>query len=76
LEAITRGVQPLFSWAARRPVVYAIMTALGARLLAMIGGRDQLIHRLPLGGGWMDGRDLPAPEGKTFRELYGNRSRP
>jgi len=65
-----------WGWVARRPVVYAMMTALGARLLAMIGGRDRLIHRLPLGGGWMDGRDLPAPEGRTFRELYGNRSRP
>jgi L-lactate dehydrogenase complex protein LldF len=39
----------------------------------MMGGRDRLIHQLPMGGGWTDGRDMPAPtgsQGKTFRELY------
>jgi L-lactate dehydrogenase complex protein LldF len=39
-------------------------------VLAMIGGRGRLIHRLPMAGGWTDGRDLPAPEGATFRKLY------
>jgi L-lactate dehydrogenase complex protein LldF len=29
-----------------------------------------MIGRLPFGGGWTDGRDMPAPEGRTFRALY------
>jgi len=32
-----------------------------------------LIHRLP-GNAWTSGRDMPAPRGKTFRELYAARN--
>src|SRR5215813_900064 len=65
----------LWSWCVRRPAVYAMISAIGARLLAWMGGAQRLIHSLPFGGGWTKGRDLPAPEGKTFRELYrGKRS--
>jgi L-lactate dehydrogenase complex protein LldF len=44
-------------------------------VLAWISGADGLIHRLPFGGGWTSGRDLPAPEGRTFRELYQKQKR-
>jgi L-lactate dehydrogenase complex protein LldF len=73
-----RGLRPwperaglaLWNWAARRPAIYAMISRLAARALAWMGGADRLIHTLPLGGGWTEGRDLPAAEGKTFRELY------
>ena len=73
-----RGLKPwperlglaVWSWAARRPSIYAMMTALGARVLSLLGGTDRRIRHLPFGGGWTDGRDFPAPEGRTFRELY------
>ena len=29
-----------------------------------------MIHKLPLGAGWTAGRDMPAPAGRTFRDLY------
>ena len=32
--------------------------------------RQGMIHKLPPGGGWTDGRDMPAPAGRTFRDLY------
>lgn len=63
-----------WGWVARRPALYALLTRLGARLLARMGGDEKLIHNLPLGGGWTAGRDFPAPEGKTFRELYQRKS--
>ncbi len=77
-QQFERGLKPwperlglaLWGWAAKRPAIYAMMTALGARMLARLGGDDKLIHYLPLGGGWTAGRDLPAPAGRTFRELY------
>jgi len=65
-----RAALALWSWAARRPAIYAKMAALGARVLALMGGTDKRIRHLPFGGGWTAGRDLPAPQGKTFRELY------
>jgi L-lactate dehydrogenase complex protein LldF len=65
----------LWSWMARRPAVYAMVTALGVRVLSLLGGAEKLIHYLPLGGGWTAGRDLPAPEGRTFRELYARKDR-
>ena len=77
-QQFQRGLKPwperlglaLWGWAAKRPAIYAMMTSIGARFLAWMGGADKLIHHLPFGGGWTAGRDLPAPQGRTFRELY------
>src|SRR5690348_2732509 len=60
-----------WSWLARRPRLYRLVTRIGMRTLRWLGGRDRIIHRLPMGGGWTDGRDMPAPAGRTFRDLYG-----
>jgi len=60
----------IWSWVARRPAIYAMMTALGARILATMGGAEKRIYHLPFGAGWTAGRDFPAPQGRTFRELY------
>ncbi len=47
---------------------------MGARLLARMGGRNRLIASLPMAGkGWTETRDMPAPSGRTFRELYKER---
>ena len=34
---------------------------------------DGMIRRLPFGRAWTAGRDMPAPTGRTFRELYAAR---
>ncbi|HYR00946.1 MAG TPA: lactate utilization protein B [Casimicrobiaceae bacterium] len=60
----------LWSWAALHPALYAFGSKLAVRAMKAWGGRERMIHRLPLGGAWTEGRDLPAPEGRTFRELY------
>lgn len=54
----------------RRPRLYSFASRMGARVASWMGGREKLIHKLPGIDGWTDGRDMPAPEGKTFRELY------
>jgi L-lactate dehydrogenase complex protein LldF len=81
-RAFAGGLRPwteraaLRAWAfvARRPALYALATRLGARALKALGGSAGVIRRLPVGAGWTDGRDLPAPAGRTFRELYRERA--
>jgi L-lactate dehydrogenase complex protein LldF len=62
-----------WGFAVKRPKFYAFMTRVGVRLGAMLGGKERLIHRLPGLDGWTDGRDMPAPQGRTFRDLYKDR---
>ena len=63
----------LWAFAARRPRLYALGSALAVRALRLMGGSKRRISRLPLGSGWTLGRDMPAPAGRTFRELYASR---
>lgn len=66
----------VWAWFARRPMFYALATRIAARLGKLLGGKDGLVHRLPLAGGeWTRGRDLPAPRGRTFREIYAARAK-
>jgi L-lactate dehydrogenase complex protein LldF len=77
-QAFERGLRPwyeraglkLWTWVACHPSLYALGTKIGARMLKAWGGKAGLIHSLPLAGGWTAERDLRAPEGRTFRELY------
>ncbi len=64
----------LWAWLATRPRLYATVTRLAMRWLHRIAGSGRLLHWLPFGSGWTDGRDMPAPQGRTFRDLY--RARP
>ena len=76
-----RGLRPGFEylafagWAfvAKRPALYRFATRMAARVLKFLGGERRLIRSLPLASGWTDNRDMPAPAGKTFRELYRER---
>ena len=77
-EQMVRGLKPwaervglaLWGWAAQQPALYALGTRIAVRVMKWMGGSEKLIHRLPFVSGWTDGRDFPAPEGQTFRELY------
>jgi L-lactate dehydrogenase complex protein LldF len=61
----------LWGWLALHPDAYALFTKLAVRVLERMGGRNRSIAKLPLGGaGWTNTRDMPAPVGRTFRELY------
>jgi len=63
-------------WLATHPALYALVMKMAARLGKFAGGRQKRFHRLPLAGGeWTRERDLPAPRGRTFREIYAARKK-
>jgi L-lactate dehydrogenase complex protein LldF len=62
-----------WAFAVKRPRLYAWLARIGARVAARMGGAEALIHRLPGLDGWTRGRDMPAPPGRTFRDLYRER---
>ncbi len=64
-----------WAWLALHPPVYALATKFGVRMMSLLGGKNKLLHTLPGASGWTDGRDFPAPEGLTFREMYQRRNR-
>jgi L-lactate dehydrogenase complex protein LldF len=82
-EQFDKGLRPAaervplkaWSFAVTRPGLYALLSKIGARVGRWLGGKDGQIHKLPALDGWTDGRDMPAPQGKTFRELYAQRQR-
>lgn len=75
------GLRPLaerlalkaWAWVAGRPALYALATRFSVRYLNWLaGGRDR-IEVLGVAPGWTAGRDFPAPQGRTFKELYAKR---
>ncbi|MCK6393156.1 LutB/LldF family L-lactate oxidation iron-sulfur protein [Zoogloea sp.] len=73
-----RGISPpvqrralgVWRFVAERPGLYQFANRLAARALKSLGGREGRLRHLPFAGGWTALRDLPAPEGKTFLELW------
>lgn len=59
-------------WAffARRPKLYRLATRIAMRALGNLGRPEGRFKNLPLAGGWTKHRDMPAPAGRTFMDLY------
>ncbi len=65
-----RAALAVWGFVAMRPALYGLVTKLAVRVLEKMGGRNRSIAYLPLGQGWTATREMPAPVGRTFRELY------
>ncbi|NYZ13060.1 iron-sulfur cluster-binding protein [Azospirillum sp. RWY-5-1] len=72
--AMRRGLA-LWAWFARRPALYHHAAGLAVRALRLLGGGKGRFARLPLANGWTAHRDLPAPQGRTFQQLWAERQR-
>ncbi|QGZ61233.1 lactate utilization protein B [Paraburkholderia acidisoli] len=68
-----RAALAAWGWFALHPTAYALLTKLGVRVLERMGRQGRVIRKLPFARGWTEGRDMPAPVGRTFRELYAAR---
>jgi L-lactate dehydrogenase complex protein LldF len=60
----------LWAFAARRPWLYRIVARMAARLLKSRAGAAGLVKAMPIMRGWFAVRDLPAPMGATFHDLW------
>ncbi len=65
----------LAAWAflARRPALYQAAMQIGVAALAIIGRKRGRFRWLPMASGWTGARDLPAPQGFTFQEMWAAR---
>ncbi len=71
-SAVRNGLK-FWSYFATRPKLYRWATRIQVRSMALLGSRKGRFSRLPLAGGWTRHRDFPAPEGRTFQDLWAKR---
>ena len=60
----------VWAFAAKRPRLYHTLAALGVPLLTRLAGGRGRFTTLPFAKSWTRVRDLPAPAGRTFQQLY------
>jgi L-lactate dehydrogenase complex protein LldF len=65
----------LWAYAAKRPALYHRLSGLVMPFLGRLGRERGRFHSLPFLHAWTDTRDFPAPEGKTFQQLFARRRR-
>ncbi len=63
----------LWAFFAMRPGLYHFVNGIIAPVLAALGRRKGRFRRLPLAGGWTGCRDMPAPQGRSFQQLWAER---
>lgn len=60
---------------AQRPALYHTASRFLAAILGRRGRDNGALTWLPLAGGWTATRDLPAPQGRTFQQLWAETKR-
>ncbi len=64
-------------WAffAKRPKLYQFATRIAVRVLSNQGHGKGRLSKVPLASAWTQTRDFPAPQGKTFQQMWKERAR-
>jgi L-lactate dehydrogenase complex protein LldF len=65
----------LWAFAAKRPRLYRALSGAAVRLLARQAGQRGRLRHVPFLKTWTGTRDLPAPQGETFHDIYARRQR-
>jgi L-lactate dehydrogenase complex protein LldF len=60
----------IWAWFAKRAPLYHFMASTAMAALGWLGRKHGSFFNLPLAGGWTATREFPAPQGKTFQELW------
>jgi len=72
---IERWATTIWAWVAQQPTLYGLYAWFAVRYLNWLAGGADRIEVLAAAPAWTAGRDMPAPQGKTFRELYRGEAR-
>ncbi|PLW74998.1 LutB/LldF family L-lactate oxidation iron-sulfur protein [Cohaesibacter celericrescens] len=67
----------LKGWAflATRPRLYHWAMGLGMGVMKHLAPKTGLMQKLPMTGAWTKHRELPAPEGKTFQQMWADKEK-
>ena len=65
----------LWAFFAKNPPLYRFAANAAARVLGAFGGARGRFRSLPLASGWTEGRDMPAPQGRSFMSLWAERQK-
>ena len=63
----------LWAFLARRPRLYQLVAGLAARVLRNLDRGKGSLSSVPLASGWTAHRDFPAPQGRTFHQMWKER---
>jgi len=63
----------MWAFVAKRPRLYHFAVGLAARALHNLGLDKGRLSRVPMASAWTRYRDLPAPQGKTFHQMWKER---
>ena len=55
--------------------LYRMATSVAARVLRSMAGSKGRLASLPFAGGWTKHRDFPAPQGKTFQQMWADKQK-
>ncbi len=69
---VSRTALRVWGFFASRPKLYQPVSRLLAALLGAFGAKRGVLRTLPFSG-WTRTRDFPAPQGRTFQQLYAER---
>ena len=63
----------VWAYFAKRPKLYQFSARIAARVLHNLG--HGTLKKVPFASGWTKYRDFPAPQGKTFQQLWKEKSK-
>lgn len=63
----------IWAWLSQHPLVYKPVMQLGMKALHWLGRKEGHIKYLPMGTGWTQSRDFPAPQKGTFQSEWKKR---
>jgi L-lactate dehydrogenase complex protein LldF len=66
----SRAVMRIWGYAAKRPALYHLLARFGVAIAGSLGRSHGRFVRLPMAPGWTAYRDFPAPQGRTFQQLW------